>query len=134
MNKTAYGIIFIIFIAGLFLFFREFRAPETQSQSLSAIKKITTQEKGIVIRMTEDGFLPSEISIKKGDTVIFENTDTNPHWPASDVHPTHDRYPEFDPKEPIASGESWSFVFEKQGRWQSHDHLHPAIRGVITVE
>jgi plastocyanin len=86
-----------------------------------------------VIEMTPDGFSPSEITIDVNSSVIFINKDKESRWPASNVHPTHDIYPEFDPKKPILPGESWAFKPKKAGEWKFHDHLLPHMRGVITV-
>lgn len=85
------------------------------------------------VKMRENGFQPNIFAIKKCTTVIFENEGRIPHWPASDLHPTHGIYPEFDPKMEIQSNKSWSFVFEKPGTWRYHDHLNPFMHGVITV-
>src|SRR5689334_8151471 len=64
----------------------------------------------VIIKMTEDGFKPDHIHIKKGTKVRFVNKDKVFHWPASDFHPTHGLYPEFDPRVPIAMGKEWDFV------------------------
>ncbi len=80
-----------------------------------------------------DGFEPKKISIKKGDMVTFTTQTQVPFWPASNLHPTHFIYPEFDPKEPIAPGKQWSFVFYKVGMWRYHDHLNPSLTGTIEV-
>ncbi len=86
-----------------------------------------------VMLMRSDSFEPVNLEIKKGTKVEFKNMDSQPHWPASDLHPTHGIYPEFDPKQPVNPGESWSFVFDRAGKWRYHDHLVPSIRGIITV-
>lgn len=81
-----------------------------------------------------DGFHPAELTIQQGDTVIFTTATGKPFWPASDLHPTHSIYPEFDPQEPVAALKSWSFKFDKVGEWQFHNHLEPYFRGVIKVK
>lgn len=86
------------------------------------------------ISMEKDKFVPNSLVIKKGDTVVFKNNDTDLHWPASDFHPTHGIYPEFDPLRGVSAGAGWSFTFDKKGPWRFHDHLVPAMRGTITVE
>lgn len=85
------------------------------------------------IQLTEDGFVPSTLTIAKGDTVVFTTARDKPFWPASDLHPTHSIYPEFDPKQPVDSDKSWSFRFDKAGEWRFHDHLAPLFRGTITI-
>jgi plastocyanin len=56
-----------------------------------------------IITLTELGFVPAEITINKGDTVLFKTTQTADFWPASDLHPTHGIYSEFDPQNPVDS-------------------------------
>lgn len=91
------------------------------------------QNKAYTIELREDGFYPKEFTIKKGDTITFTSSRQKPFWPASNLHPTHEIYPEFDPKHPIELGESWSFRFEKEGEWRYHDHLFPNYAGSIVV-
>ncbi len=85
------------------------------------------------IRMTSSGFEPREVTIEKGDTVIFKNDDTRLRWPASNLHPTHEIYSEFDPKQGIEAGSSWSFTFDRAGEWRMHDHIYPEYSGKVTV-
>jgi plastocyanin len=91
-------------------------------------------ETGTVIIMSDDGFEPTTLNIKVGDTVKFINKSKYWHWPASDLHPTHTLYPEFDPRKPVGPGEVWEFTFEKKGNWHLHDHLSPYVTGKIIVE
>lgn len=87
----------------------------------------------IVVEMRNDGFYPPEVRINIGDAVNFINKTDKSFWPASNLHPTHEIYPEFDPKQPIDSGKGWSFKFTKIGEWKYHDHLSPINKGVIYV-
>lgn len=85
------------------------------------------------VELRKDGFYPSDLSIKKGEMVTFTTSRTNFYWPASDIHPSHGVYPEFDPKVPINPNKSWTFEFDKIGIWKFHDHLAPSFKGTITV-
>lgn len=87
----------------------------------------------VVVRVTKDSFEPSEINIKSGTRVVFINETGGYSWPASDQHPSHTDYPEFDAKVPMKDGEVWPFVFKRVGKWSFHDHLGPAKKGVIKV-
>lgn len=91
------------------------------------------QNTQISVHMEESGFHPPKIQVPKGTTIIFENVGTKDHRPASNVHPTHEVYPSFDPRKPVSPGNSWSFVFEKEGRWDFHDHLYPYLTGLVIV-
>ncbi len=99
-----------------------------------------TQEN--VVEITSSGFNPKSLSIDAGDKVTFVNKDSKPHWPASDVHPTHGAYPEsggcigskFDACKGLAEGERFLFTFDERGSWDYHDHLNPRESGTIVVE
>lgn len=94
---------------------------------------LITQSGEVVIEMTSDGYIPDEIKITKGTKVTFKNSDTFYHWPASDLHPSHSQYADFDPRKTVEPGQSWSFVFDKVGEWGMHDHISPYMIGKIHV-
>src|SRR3989344_2321438 len=52
-----------------------------------------------VIVLKQEGFSPSEITIRKGDKVTFTTALGKEFWPASNLHPNHSIYPDFDPKQ-----------------------------------
>lgn len=85
------------------------------------------------IVLTPRGYEPSEVVIKKGSTITFSTTLEKAHWPASNLHPQHTIFPEFDPKRPLASDEEWSFTFDTVGVWNFHDHIRSYYVGTITV-
>ncbi len=95
--------------------------------------KIFAHSETQIIEMTPDGFKPQEVSVDPNQSVIFLNKDQSSRWPASNTHPTHELYSEFDPKKIIAPGESWVFKPTKKGVWKFHDHLYPHYRGVLSV-
>ena len=100
----------------------------TNSKLITVYAHTNTQ----VVEMTEDGFIPSEVIIDQNQAVIFINKDTKPRWPASNTHPIHELYPEFDPKKAINIGASWPFK-PKVGEWKVHDHLNSHLRGILKV-
>ena len=61
-----------------------------------------------VFEVAYDGtvFSPSTVSVKNGDIIIFKNNSKADFWPASNPHPMHSDYPEFDPKKPIAASKT----------------------------
>lgn len=86
-----------------------------------------------IIEMTQDGFVPTEITVDENTSVLFINKDKEDRWPASNIHPTHEIYPEFDPKQPIKPGDSWIFKPKRTGEFKYHDHIKAHLRGVLTV-
>lgn len=102
--------------------------------ALAAGQFLRSSYPDVVITRTADGFEPQTVTIHAGQAIVFQNHSKNPIWPASDFHPTHTLYPEFDPKGPVAPGASWRFVFGKTGTWTYHDHLDETIKGTVIVE
>ncbi len=86
----------------------------------------------IIVTLTEEGYRP-EITIKKGTMVTFKSELDKPFWPASNLHPSHEIYSDFDPGVPLNADETWSFVFNRVGQWQMHDHIRSYFTGTITV-
>ncbi len=89
----------------------------------------------LVTQVDFDGtsFSPASINIKVGDIVIFKNNSQEDFWPASNPHPIHTDYPEFDAKQAIPPGGKYQFKFTKAGNWGYHDHLNPSLGGVVNV-
>lgn len=86
-----------------------------------------------VIRVNENGFEPNDIKVKVNEAVVFLNTGSRGHWPASDPHPEHDYFSELDYKKVLNPGEEWKFVFGKVGVFNVHDHLFPHFKARVTV-
>lgn len=99
--------------------------PETEVQ-------ITT------IKYGDNGFEPKEITVKPGTKVSFINNTQIPMYVASDPHPHHDDYPEFDAGVVLQRhpqpGEDFSFTFDKSGTWAFHNHAMPEHTGTVKVE
>ncbi len=94
---------------------------------------IYAKEQIFEIKMVKNGFVPPSLQIKTADTINFINQDKIDRWPASNIHPTHSIYPEFDPQKAIKPGESWQLKFDRAGTFKFHDHLSPSLGGAITV-
>ena len=126
-----YYVVIIVVVASLavvgWFLTQNATAPKPQSNN-------STPQTTKTVLMKDNSFEPETITIKKGATVIFKNEDQVARWPASNLHPTHGIYPEFDPRKPIESGDSWQFTFDKIGSWKYHDHLITSIKGTIIVE
>lgn len=87
-----------------------------------------------VITLTDKGFVPSQLEITIGETIIFKNKTDNLFWPAADIHPYHSDYPRFDPKRALDKDEQWEFTFDRIGKWSFHDHISPSNTGAIVVK
>ena len=148
-RRIAVGLILIfVVLAVLWLFNTVLDNPIKTAGVVNNPDETGGSVTGNVIEITSSGFSPKELSISVGETVTWMNRDTEEHWPASAMHPTHTVYPGSDIKkcstaeEPnlfdscrgIPPGESWTFVFNEVGSWGYHDHIVNGIFGKIIVE
>lgn len=86
------------------------------------------------VNYTSAGFTPQTVTIKKGDTVTFENKTGKRSSVASNTHPTHLIYPEFDQYKTDQRGkDEFTFTFTKVGTWEYHDHLNAGMGGTVVV-
>lgn len=148
MNKTLIIVIAVVLIAGgAYFWLQNSNSPsatppppsgKTVIPPPSGVSEVPppspSTSKETVITMNDSAYTPDKVTVKKGDTVKFVNAAGEDRWPASNIHPTHQIYSEFDPKRPVGPGQSWPFTFDKVGVWRCHDHLDPSISCAITVE
>ncbi len=92
-----------------------------------------TGQSEVTVTLTSSGFVPQDLYVSRNTKVTFRSTVARQFWPASNLHPFHTIYPAFDPKRPLDPNETWSFVFDKDGRWNYHDHMNPVVTGSIIV-
>lgn len=161
MNKVLLALVALIIVAGgayLLLGQETANAPENQmngetemtggenenGSGIGVEVAVGDPEFHALISYTENGYEPSSVTIKKGQTVRFVNNHSSQEtWPASAIHPTHGIYPEksasdclgssFDSCRGLKAGEFWEFTFDEVGAWRFHDHLHASKTGVVNV-
>ncbi len=129
-NRISLITLLLLFLGGAYLYFGTINHLDSKKKSTyfdetGALKTVVT--------LTEQGFDPSHIKIKKGTQVEFRTNQENPFWPASNTHPWHRIYSAFDPRQPVEPKDSWSFIFNQVGTWGYHDHLRSFFTGVIEV-
>ncbi len=87
-----------------------------------------------LVEMSENGFKPAQLTIKKNTIVRFKNVGTTGMWPASNPHPNHTDYQDFDARRTVKPGEVYEFRFKNVGTWSFHDHLSPGLMARIVVQ
>ena len=144
MNKLLTGLLILFIILAGFFYFQNNSALENKE----VIENSDLNKTENIIEFTEEGYLPSSLTINKGETVTFVNKADKSTWPASNVHPTHTVYPKsdiqkcgtseeakiFDACKELAKGETYSFTFNEEGKWEYHDHLSARKKGTIIVQ
>ncbi|HEV7179695.1 MAG TPA: cupredoxin family copper-binding protein [Candidatus Baltobacteraceae bacterium] len=78
-----------------------------------------------VVHMKNDAFIPAQVSISAGDTVLFVNDDDDAHT----VTATDNSYD----SRGLDSHQSWSHPFTKAGTYHYFCELHPFMKGTVVV-
>lgn len=101
---------------------------------------------GITVRYDASGFAPKSVTISAGQKVTFVNDGAGPMWVASAEHPTHAVYDGSDrvahcsgsytgatPFDQCQNGPTYTFVFNKAGTYQYHNHSAAQFGGTVVV-
>ena len=149
MNKLVLVLLAAVLVAavGYKLYTKDAGEPimrQNVSEDLRSVSSTTSVEetpvnKGVssithTITMTDAGYEPSTLSIRRGDSVRFVNQSSGQFWPASGKHPTHEICSQFDPKRALPKGDNYTVKFDETKTCPFHDHLNPAFRGSIMVQ
>lgn len=124
--KVVFVGLFVLIVGGTAWFM--FSKPVEEVVSVDV-----TNQRVVEVVLTDDGYNPSNLVITKGTEVVFRTDRNKQHWPASNIHPSHNIYSEFDPKRPLEPDEEWSFIFERVGEWGMHDHIRSYYVGKVKV-
>lgn len=117
----------MVVLCGTFWFYASSTSSEAGAVDLRGSARVS-------IVLTDKGFEPQYAKVKAGTVVVFTTTRDKEFWPASNPHPSHTLYPEFDPKRPIEPSDSWTFVPQRVGTWGYHDHIRSYFTGILYVE
>lgn len=112
----------------------ESTTPATQSASPSKASEGAMMKKETVVKITANGFSPKTVTIKAGEMVTWQNTDSANHTVNSIPHPTHTLYPILNKVGLMKSGDKKSLTFPDVGTYSYHDHLNPSNTGSVTVQ
>ena len=88
----------------------------------------------VTVRYTNTGFEPAKLTVPVGTMVEFINQSDEEMWIASNVHPSHEILATLDQFKGAGKGQSYMYTFDKKGSWSYHDHINPALEGIINVE
>lgn len=169
MKNLIFIIIFILILAGviIFIFSQDTIEEPTVSPTppvltprptssvllptstlTSPVLSPTPATSKVSVTYLDSGYSPAIVTVKKGDTVYFENKSSKMMWTASAGHPIHSVYPGsniemcgtntliaiFDACRGYSFGELWEFIFIHQGTWKYHNHLQSNHTGTVVVE
>jgi len=97
----------------------------------------TNTAKTVSVSAAGNEFVPKNVTINVGDTVVWTNNSIDSVYVAPNSHPIHRDYAgiwDDDGRGQIDPGESYSHTFTVAGTYQYHDHPQPSINGTVTVQ
>jgi len=99
--------------------------PETNQNVVTQPTPVQTKNK-INVTIQNFSFQPSDISAKKGDSIIFANQDSVPHTVTSQT---------FDSGQ-LQNGQSFTLNTSNlsPGTYSFHCSIHPSMTGTITIK
>lgn len=102
---------------------------ETENETVD--QEATEAEATNEVSYTDSGFEPATITVDAGTEVTWTNDSGSDMWVASDPHPVHTDFGEFDQKQ---SGDSYSFTFDEAGTYEYHNHQNSGDTGTVIVK
>src|ERR1700739_3030271 len=96
----------------------------TSSMSRASAQNDSPAPSTSTVRMHNIAFDPQSVTVKAGQTVVFENDDSVAHnVTGSDIGSSGD----------IAGGKTWKYTFTKPGDYHYVCTYHPGMTGEIVV-
>jgi len=114
-------ILLLVLSAGIY-FFTSYTPASTQNNS--------NQNSGPTehsVNIQNFAFIPSDITIKVGDTVTWNNIDSTPHTVTSDSGTELN-------SQTIMIGNSYSHTFSTAGNYSYHCSIHKTMKGEVIVQ
>jgi plastocyanin len=92
---------------------------------------VDAEEPTASVKITDEGFVPATIKIKKGQDIAWVNNRESAHQVFADQSSA----PGLDSAEPLTEGDSYIYTFEKTGTFNYYDPLDPSqFKGTVIVE
>lgn len=127
-----YGSVVIIFSAGALVLAAFSFGSKSDSAALEG-SKCTSVAAVRVVTISDRGFSPSDLTVKRCTELIFVSVDKSLHNPAFGQHDHHDHTLPFEERV-LSLGQTNSVVFDKAGSHSFHDHLNDELTGQVTVQ
>jgi plastocyanin len=87
------------------------------------------------VSITSTGFVPATITVQVNQGIVWTNKDTASHEVASDPYPTDNAVAGFNDTQPLATNDTFDFIFSKAGTYTYHDNLNPLkFKGTVVVK
>lgn len=104
---------------------------KSEASITPSVTEINKQLANVILG--DSGFVPKDIIVKVGTTVIWRNSSGKAATVSSDDHPTHQLYPFLNLGE-FPNSSSLQVVFDKAEKYSYHNHYNASQTGTVTVE
>lgn len=141
-SKILLVIVALIVVLGAFILLgnKSTSTPSSNNQSDSVKSEVSTTPAATEtsnqianVILGDLGFVPQDITVKAGTTMVWINKSGKAATVSSDDHPTHKLYPFLNLGE-FSSSSSLQVIFDKAGTYSYHNHLNASQTGTVTVE
>lgn len=134
MSKILILVVLLIVAFGAFAFLGGKKTNNVTQKSESISPTVTQPSNSMVnIILSDKGFLPKDITIKKGTKVVWVNKSGKTATVNSDDHPTHRLYPFLNLGQ-FADGATLEAVVAEAGKYSYHNHLDASETGTVTAQ
>lgn len=144
MNKTISLVLLAVAIAIMLCGWYLYSTQKALAPSALNTETSSAVSPETVVSYSAIGFSPKTITVKKGTAVTFKSIDGSRMWVGVNEHPTHLGYDGTSRSEhcpdatgtafdQCSAGESFTFIFQKVGSWNYHNHAKANDEGVVIV-
>lgn len=129
-------LVLLVAAGAAYYFFLKPEKKETSTETPGTVEQAPVIN-DTVVEITATGLNPSTVKIPAGSQVTWKNSDAKERRISADPYPSRSSLPELDSQDPLAQGDSFSFIFEDKGTYTYHDYLNPtdkAFQGTVIVE
>lgn len=127
-----YGLVIIIFAAGGLVLFA-FLSGSKSDLAVSAGSSCSSVAAVQVVKISDRGFSPQSLTVKRCTELIFVSADKSLHNPAFGEHDHHDHSLPYEERV-LSFGQTNSVVFDNTGTHPFHDHLNDDLTGQVVVQ
>ena len=100
--------------------------PPPQQSADKTIGRSADSGKIVAVAIRSFKFVPAEVNIKAGETLVWTNEDSVPHTvESSDGALKSDE---------LSKGDTYKFTFTKAGKYDYICGIHPSMHGSVTVQ
>lgn len=125
---TAIGLaVLLVLVVGLAVVLKSNNNSKTKTNQAQEVRQAT-------IQITAQGYLPQELTVKKGTEITWVNADSSPHKLVPNTAGTSTETNKGLESQDLGPGQSHTYTANTTGSYNYYDNANPTATGTITVE